>query len=69
MTYLAPMIAALFVHRHGVYFGLDGVDPWDESRDARQYPGPHHDAEAKLALAEGVFRTQAQLLREGVIRT
>lgn len=35
------MIAALFVHRNGPYFGLSGVDPWDEARDARQYAGPH----------------------------
>lgn len=32
-------VAALFVERDGVYFGLDGVDPWDESRDARLYAG------------------------------
>jgi hypothetical protein len=35
------MIAALFVEKDGAYFGLDGVDPWDESRDARLYSGPH----------------------------
>lgn len=35
------MIAALFVKRGGAYYGLDGVDPWDEQRDARLYPGPH----------------------------
>jgi hypothetical protein len=35
------MIAALFVETNGTYFGLDGVDPWDEVRDARQYKGPH----------------------------
>lgn len=35
------MIAALFVETNGVYFGLPDVDPWDESRDARLYPGPH----------------------------
>lgn len=35
------MIAALYVQRGGVYFGLDGVDPWDESRDARLYDGLH----------------------------
>ena len=35
------MIAALFVEPRGVYSGLDGVDPWDEARDARQYRGPH----------------------------
>ena len=35
------MIAALFVHPGGCYFGLPDVDPWDESRDARLYAGPH----------------------------
>lgn len=35
------MIAALFVQRGGVYYGVDGVDPWDEQRDARLYAGPH----------------------------
>lgn len=34
-------IAALFVQRGGSYFELDGVDPWDEKRDARLYGGPH----------------------------
>lgn len=34
------MIAALFVKTGGCYFGLDGVDPWDEARDARRYAGP-----------------------------
>src|SRR5687768_4705495 len=34
-------IAALYVQTNGVYFDLDGVDPWDESRDARAYRGPH----------------------------
>lgn len=34
------MIAALYVEKGGVYFGLPGVDPWDEDRDARTYPGP-----------------------------
>ena len=34
------MIAALFVETGGVYFGLPGVDAWDESRDARLYAGP-----------------------------
>jgi len=33
-------IAALYVEKGGAYFGLDGVDPWDESHDARQYDGP-----------------------------
>lgn len=44
------MIAALFVERDGVYYGLPGVDPWggashndryDVDRDARDYRGPH----------------------------
>lgn len=34
-------IAALFVETNGVYFGLPGVDPWDITRDARTYAGPH----------------------------
>ena len=34
-------IAALFVERGGAYFNLPGVDPWDESRDARLYGGPY----------------------------
>jgi hypothetical protein len=34
-------IAALYVQRDGAYYGLDGVDPWDEKRDARLYAGPH----------------------------
>lgn len=35
------MIAALFVETDGAYFGVPGVDPWDEKRDARKYQGPH----------------------------
>lgn len=34
------MIAALYVQKGGSYYGLDGVDPWDEERDARRYAGP-----------------------------
>lgn len=33
-------VAALYVARGGVYFGLPDVDPWDEARDARLYNGP-----------------------------
>ena len=36
----SPEIAALFVEKDGVYFGLLAVDPWDENRDARNYEGP-----------------------------
>lgn len=35
------MIAALYVEKNGCYSNLPGVDPWDESRDARRYAGPH----------------------------
>lgn len=34
-------VAALFVQTGGQYFGLEGVDPWDEARDARKYRGTH----------------------------
>jgi hypothetical protein len=36
----ADVIAALFVEKGGVYYGLPGVDPWDRERDARLYAGP-----------------------------
>jgi hypothetical protein len=35
------VIAALYVETGGCYFGLEGVDPWDEARDARLYAGPY----------------------------
>lgn len=35
------MIAALYVETDGAYYGVPGVDPWDEERDARTYTGPH----------------------------
>lgn len=34
-------IAALFVEPNGCYASLDGVDAWDELRDARTYGGPY----------------------------
>lgn len=33
-------VAALFVATGGVYFGMPDVDPWDATRDARNYNGP-----------------------------
>src|SRR5215471_11004192 len=36
----APYVAALYVDPDGVYSGLDGVEVWDEARDARLYAGP-----------------------------
>ena len=38
---MGATVAALYVETGGCYFGLDGVDPWDEARDARLYDGPH----------------------------
>jgi hypothetical protein len=39
---LVPLrVAALYVETNGCYFGLPGVDPWDEQRDARLYDGPY----------------------------
>ncbi len=35
------MIAALYVETDGCYYGLPDVDPWDATRDARRYAGPH----------------------------
>jgi hypothetical protein len=32
-------VAALYVETGGAYFGVPGVDPWDEARDARAYQG------------------------------
>lgn len=40
MTGLTP-VAALYVESGGSYYGLPGVDPWDEERDARRYAGPY----------------------------
>jgi hypothetical protein len=33
-------VAALFVDARGCYAGLEGVDLWDQKRDARLYAGP-----------------------------
>lgn len=35
------MISAIFVETNGAYFGLKDIDPWDDIRDARLYPGPY----------------------------
>lgn len=34
-------VAALYVEPDGAYAGIEGVDVWDEARDARAYAGPH----------------------------
>ncbi len=35
------MLAALYVETDGPYYGIHGIDPWDEARDARKYTGPY----------------------------
>lgn len=56
------MIAALFVETGGVYFGLPGVDPWDEARDALKYDGPWpvvaHPPCARWSLLANVNRAR-----------
>ena len=37
----ATQIAALYVQEGGCYFGLPGIEPWGEARDARMYGGPY----------------------------
>ena len=35
------MIAALFVEKDGTYSGINDVEVWDQTYDARRYAGPH----------------------------
>ena len=62
------MIAALFVQTEGCYLNLEGVDPWDEARDARKYRGPYPVIAKSLAefadqynLFEGKAPTEAEI--------
>lgn len=34
-------VAALYVQTGGAYYGIEGVEPWDQKRDATEYAGPH----------------------------
>lgn len=56
------MVAALFVAKNGCYFGLPNVEPWDESRDARLYAGPHpvvaHPPCARWSLLAGLVEAR-----------
>lgn len=36
-----PTVAALYVDPRGPYLSMQGVDAWDESRDAKTYAGPY----------------------------
>lgn len=55
-------IAALYVTKSGPYFGMEGVDPWDETRDARLYAGPdpvvaHPPCQRWCRFAKGIEKT------------
>ena len=41
VAYRVNTVAALYVQTDGSYYGLTGVEPWDQVRDARQYAGPY----------------------------
>jgi hypothetical protein len=56
-------VAALYVERGGVYYGLPDVDPWDEARDARLYAGPHPVVAHPPCGAWGVFARQGWTTR------
>ena len=55
-------VAALYVESDGPYAGLDGVDVWDEARDARTYAGPYpvvaHPPCARWSVAANCRGTQ-----------
>lgn len=57
-----PVIAALYVQKNGVYYGLPDVDPWDEERDARKYAGPWpvvaHPPCARWSLLAGLVEAR-----------
>lgn len=57
------MIAALFVEKGGVYYGLPDVDPWDEERDARLYAGPWPVVAHPPCGPWGVFARQGKTLK------
>jgi hypothetical protein len=62
------VIAALFVQKGGVYYGLPDVDPWPEERDARLYAGPwpvvaHPPCARWGRLAESAFGRRFNLRR------
>jgi len=35
------VISVLYAYADGPYAGIDGIEVWDEARDARTYRGPH----------------------------
>ena len=55
-------VAALYVEADGPYAGMEGVDCWPESRDARLYAGPHpvvaHPPCNRWSIAANMRRTR-----------
>jgi len=62
------MIAALYVETGGCYFGLPGVDPWDETRDARFYRGPWPVVGHPDCKRWGQYATSHPILGPGVYK-
>jgi hypothetical protein len=56
-------VAALFVQKGGIYYGLPDVDPWDQERDARLYPGPHPVVAHPPCATWGTFARTGKTLR------
>ena len=59
---MSRTVAALFVESNGPYAGLDGVEVWDEARDARTYAGPHpvvaHPPCARWSVLAGLVESR-----------
>lgn len=58
-------VAALYVEKNGIYSGLEGVDVWDEERDARKYAGPwpvvaHPPCQRWCRFAPGIAKQYPQ---------
>jgi hypothetical protein len=63
------IVAALYVHANGTYYGLPDVEPWDEKRDARLYAGPHpvvaHPPCSRWCRLAGLVQARYPHLKKG----
>ena len=63
------MIAALYVAAGGIYYDLEGVEPWGEDRDARLYDGPWpvvaHPPCARWCRLAGLVEARYPHLKKG----